>query len=189
MYSPPRATWTVMRLIWMQIALCTAIILEAAIMNKRSLARVFELTYNNIFQRGEVWQLLTSTLVHANPFQLLFNALTLWMFGSELEQRWGRHAPAVWPAPDYAAPPRITPLQCSPDDRPIHLLIDRFDFTPLIRWRTAANRRWGHRLGEPIPLPAVLIWHLAQQPAFAGRKPDTTEENIQSRARGVILMD
>ncbi len=90
MYSPPRATWTVMRLIWMQIALCTAIILEAAIMNKRSLARVFELTYNNIFQRGEVWQLLTSTLVHANPFQLLFNALTLWMFGSELEQRWGR---------------------------------------------------------------------------------------------------
>lgn len=90
MYSPPRATWTVMRLIWMQIALCTAIILETAIMNKRSLARVFELTYNNIFQRGEVWQLLTSTLVHANPFQLLFNALTLWMFGSELEQRWGR---------------------------------------------------------------------------------------------------
>lgn len=90
MYSPPRATWTVMRLIWMQIALCTAIILEAAIMNKRGLARVFELTYNNIFQRGEVWQLLTSTLVHTNPFQLLFNALTLWMFGSELEQRWGR---------------------------------------------------------------------------------------------------
>lgn len=90
MYSPPRATWTVMRLIWMQIALCTAIILEAAIMNKRSLARLFELTYNNIFQRAEIWQLLTSTLVHANPFQLLFNALTLWMFGSELEQRWGR---------------------------------------------------------------------------------------------------
>ncbi len=88
---------------------------------------------------------------------------------SRLEQRWGRNAPAVWPAPDDAAPPRITPLQCSPDDRPIHLLIDRFDFTPLIRWRTAANRRWGHRLGEPIPLPAVLIWHLAQQPAFAGR--------------------
>lgn len=90
MYSPPRATWTVTRLIWMQIALCTAIILEAAIMNRRSLARVFELTFNNIFERGEIWQLLTSTLVHANPFQLLFNGLTLWMFGSELEQRWGR---------------------------------------------------------------------------------------------------
>lgn len=79
-----------MRLIWMQIALCTAIILEIAILNKRSLARVFELTFNNIFQRGEVWQLFTSSLVHTNPFQLLFNALTLWMFGSELEQRWGR---------------------------------------------------------------------------------------------------
>ncbi len=79
-----------MRILWMQIALCTAIILEAAIFGKHSLARIFELTYNNIFQRGEVWQLFTSTLVHANPFQLLFNALTLWMFGSELEQRWGR---------------------------------------------------------------------------------------------------
>lgn len=90
MYSTPRATWTVMRLIWMQIALCTAIILESAIFGKTSLARLFELTFNNIFQRGEVWQLFTSTMVHANPFQLLFNALTLWMFGSELEQRWGR---------------------------------------------------------------------------------------------------
>ncbi|MBX3722512.1 MAG: rhomboid family intramembrane serine protease [Turneriella sp.] len=79
-----------MRILWMQIALCTAIILEAAIFGKDSLARIFELTFNNIFQRGEVWQLFTSTLVHANPFQLLFNALTLWMFGSELEQRWGR---------------------------------------------------------------------------------------------------
>lgn len=90
MYATPRATWTVMRIIWMQIALCTAIILEAAIFGKHSLARVFELTYDNIFQRGEVWQLFTTTLVHTNPFQLLFNSLTLWMFGSELEQRWGR---------------------------------------------------------------------------------------------------
>lgn len=89
-FSAPRATPMVMRLIWMQIALCVAIILEAALFNRRSLGRLFELTYNNVFIRGEVWQVLTTTLVHTNPFQLLFNALTLWMFGSELEQRWGK---------------------------------------------------------------------------------------------------
>lgn len=80
----------VMRLIWMQIALCVAILLEAAIFNRRTLGRLFELTYNNIFVRAEFWQIITTTLVHTNPFQLLFNALTLWMFGSELEQRWGK---------------------------------------------------------------------------------------------------
>lgn len=89
-FSAPRATQTVMRLIWMQIALCVAIMLEIAIFQRRSLGHIFELTFNSFFQRGQYWQILTSVLVHTNPFQLLFNALTLWMFGSELEQRWGK---------------------------------------------------------------------------------------------------
>jgi membrane associated rhomboid family serine protease len=90
MFTPPRATWTVLRLLWMQIALCVALVLEAAIFNRRQLADLFELRYNNIFERGYIWQIFTTTLVHTNPFQMLFNGLTLWMFGSELEQRWGR---------------------------------------------------------------------------------------------------
>ena len=36
--------------------------------------------------------------------------------------------------------------------------------------------------------PAVAAFETMLAPAFAGRKPDTTEENIQSRARGVTLM-
>ncbi len=90
MYSAPRATWAVLRLLWMQIALCTAIVLESALMHKHSLAAAFSLSFDAVFNTGYVWQIFTATLVHTNPLQLLFNALTLWMFGSELEQRWGR---------------------------------------------------------------------------------------------------
>jgi NAD+ synthase len=48
------------------------------------------------------------------------------------------------------------------------------------------------RLGvsyETIPIePAVGAFAAMLAPAFAGKKPDTTEENIQSRIRGLILM-
>jgi len=42
---------------------------------------------------------------------------------------------------------------------------------------------------ESIPIePAVEAFGTMLAPAFAGRRQDTTEENIQSRTRGVILM-
>lgn len=92
MYSAPKATWAVLRLLYMQIALCAAILLESALLQKSGIAATFALSFNGIFEHGFVWQIFTATLVHTNPLQLLFNSLTLWMFGSELEQRWGRSA-------------------------------------------------------------------------------------------------
>ncbi|MGD0192614.1 MAG: NAD+ synthase [Rhizomicrobium sp.] len=42
---------------------------------------------------------------------------------------------------------------------------------------------------EIVPIePAVLTFGELLSPVFAGRTPDTTEENIQSRVRGLILM-
>ncbi len=42
---------------------------------------------------------------------------------------------------------------------------------------------------ETIPIEtAVEAFGVALAPVFAGKKPDTTEENIQSRIRGLILM-
>jgi NAD+ synthase len=42
---------------------------------------------------------------------------------------------------------------------------------------------------DSVPITgAVAAFDAALQPLFAGLKPDTTEENIQSRARGLILM-
>ena len=38
---------------------------------------------------GRVWQLVTYMFLHGGPMHLLFNMLTLWMFGVELERTWG----------------------------------------------------------------------------------------------------
>ena len=46
----------------------------------------------------------------------------------------------------------------------------------------------GIRLDEVPIEPAVDAFHHMLAPVFANRAPDTTEENIQSRIRGVILM-
>lgn len=44
-----------------------------------------------VFARGQLWRLLTYMFLHdpVSPFHLLFNMLALWMFGKEIEQRWG----------------------------------------------------------------------------------------------------
>jgi membrane associated rhomboid family serine protease len=36
-----------------------------------------------------VWQLVTYMFLHGGIFHLVFNMLALWMFGAELERRWG----------------------------------------------------------------------------------------------------
>lgn len=36
-----------------------------------------------------VWQLVTYSFVHADLWEILWNMLTLWMFGSDIEQSWG----------------------------------------------------------------------------------------------------
>ena len=36
-----------------------------------------------------VWQVATYMFLHGGVFHLLFNMLALWMFGTELERRWG----------------------------------------------------------------------------------------------------
>jgi membrane associated rhomboid family serine protease len=39
---------------------------------------------------GRIWQVFTYSFLHAGLFHVLFNMLSLWMFGSTLEQHWGR---------------------------------------------------------------------------------------------------
>src|SRR5262245_46257062 len=36
-----------------------------------------------------IWQIATYMFLHGGIFHLLFNMLALWMFGTELERRWG----------------------------------------------------------------------------------------------------
>ncbi len=38
---------------------------------------------------GRLWQPITYLFLHGSVFHILFNMLTLWMFGTELERMWG----------------------------------------------------------------------------------------------------
>jgi len=41
------------------------------------------------FGQGQLWRALTYLFIHGGLWHLFFNMLALWMFGIELEQRWG----------------------------------------------------------------------------------------------------
>src|SRR5260370_4752960 len=86
---PPFAGW-VKRI----ILACTGIFLLEAI-----LQRVFGVNLRPVQEwlalipvdvmRGEIWQVLTYSLLHANFGHLFFNMLTLWFIGAYLDRAWG----------------------------------------------------------------------------------------------------
>jgi membrane associated rhomboid family serine protease len=43
----------------------------------------------DVFERMFLWQPLTYMFIHGGVFHILFNMLSLWMFGTELERMWG----------------------------------------------------------------------------------------------------
>ncbi len=55
-----------------------------------SLGVLLALTPQAVVRNLAVWRLATYMFVHGGLFHLLFNMLVLWMFGTELERRWGR---------------------------------------------------------------------------------------------------
>src|SRR5215471_3935175 len=50
---------------------------------------LFGLVPAMIWQDFYFWQLFTYQFLHGGLFHLLFNMLALWMFGCDLERRWG----------------------------------------------------------------------------------------------------
>jgi membrane associated rhomboid family serine protease len=49
----------------------------------------FGLTPKDVIERGWIWQLVTYMFLHGGPLHILLNMLGIWMFGVELERRWG----------------------------------------------------------------------------------------------------
>ncbi|MBI3493721.1 MAG: rhomboid family intramembrane serine protease [Acidobacteria bacterium] len=43
----------------------------------------------HVINEFRVWQLVTYMFLHGGLFHILFNMLALWMFGTDLERRWG----------------------------------------------------------------------------------------------------
>ena len=54
--------------------------------------RIFGLSHGGLFYEFKIWQPFTYMFLHGNLLHLFFNLLALWMFGGELEQRWGKKA-------------------------------------------------------------------------------------------------
>jgi membrane associated rhomboid family serine protease len=50
---------------------------------------LFGLVPREVFERAYLWELVTYMFLHAGAMHILFNMLGIWMFGVELERRWG----------------------------------------------------------------------------------------------------
>jgi len=55
----------------------------------RAVFEPFALAPRDVVQRGWLWQLVTYMFLHGGVFHILFNMLSLWMFGTDLERLWG----------------------------------------------------------------------------------------------------
>jgi len=81
---------------WLLIANVATFFLSYLLVNLRDSpvpewwARNFLLHPGAVFGQGKVWQLLTCTFLHADPWHLFFNMFSLWMFGRGLEAHVGR---------------------------------------------------------------------------------------------------
>lgn len=51
--------------------------------------QIFGLQPQDVLERGWIWQPATYLFMHGGMFHILFNMLGIWMFGVELERRWG----------------------------------------------------------------------------------------------------
>ncbi|MCD5390692.1 rhomboid family intramembrane serine protease [candidate division NPL-UPA2 bacterium] len=57
---------------------------------ERGFTHFFGLVPVLVSEKSMLWQFFTYMFLHGGLFHILFNMLTLWMFGSDLEREWGR---------------------------------------------------------------------------------------------------
>jgi len=61
----------------------------AGLAGGNEIVRIFGLTPALVTTKLYLWQLITYLFLHGGFFHILFNMFALWMFGAELENRWG----------------------------------------------------------------------------------------------------
>ena len=86
--------------------------------------------------------------------------------------------------------PRLISVQPSQKDRSLYEVVDFVNFAPLLAWREAINNRYCERIGGPAPVVSVLLWHLARQTEFAGRKFSTAVDvpSTPAHARAMAMV-
>src|SRR5437588_2902849 len=86
---PPFTRW-VKRLILIYAAIYLVMaIFESAFPYGYAWVKIFLALIPQQVVHGYFWQLITYSFLHFTFLHLLFNALALWMFGSQLESDWG----------------------------------------------------------------------------------------------------
>jgi len=90
-----------------------------------------------------------------------------------VEKAWGIKSPPIFPKPRSSTQPVIRSVQPSPRDRPLFEVVDFLDFTPLLAWRERINARYRESMGGDAPVVCAVLWKLAQQPEFKGKKFST----------------
>lgn len=72
------------------IWLVALVLVENLFLSQPYITRTFGLIPKTVMESLFVWQVATYMFLHSlNPMHVLFNMLSLWFFGSELEMRWG----------------------------------------------------------------------------------------------------
>ena len=81
--GPGRMSPVVKWLIIANVAMFVLTILTGRLLEPLSLVP------HDVVERGWIWQLATYMFLHGGTFHILFNMLSLWMFGTDLELSWG----------------------------------------------------------------------------------------------------
>ena len=85
-FGPGGISPAIKALIWINIA---AFVLTEFVPPLRPLIGVFGLSPADFFGKLRIWQPFTYMFLHGGFGHILFNMLALWMFGVQLERRWG----------------------------------------------------------------------------------------------------
>jgi membrane associated rhomboid family serine protease len=91
-FGPGRLTPVVKWLLIANVAVFVATSLTKTVAGFDVMERFFgplALVPRDVVERGWLWQLATYMFLHQGIFHILFNMLSLWMFGTDLELSWG----------------------------------------------------------------------------------------------------
>lgn len=74
---------------WLLVANIAVFVLQLPYFAGSKLIWIFGLVPQLVWRDFHIWQLFTYQFLHFGLFHILFNMLALWMFGCDLERRWG----------------------------------------------------------------------------------------------------
>ena len=100
-YAPPGVTYTfgpggltpaIRAILFANIGVFVVTMFAQGADGSNPIINLFGLRPSAFLTQGRLWQIVTYLFLHASVPHILFNMLALWMFGTDLERRWGTQA-------------------------------------------------------------------------------------------------